>query len=99
VIVGGLVRREKLERWRRASNLMIEWVTVDPSAAHASRRLAQRIRAGGVLAVVVLDGLLDHASFVPIIAAARQLNILVYFAGRAGVARVAQIIAELGNGA
>ncbi len=95
VIVGGQVRHEKLARWRQCFDGALEWLRVDRDGSHSATLLVGRIHAGRVGALILLDGLIDHAFAVPVVAAARRRHVPIVYAGRAGLARVAEILAAI----
>jgi hypothetical protein len=95
VILGGQVRRRKLDRWCVASGLQLDWVRMDPSAGHATRALVAQMRVGSIVAIIILDGLADHASLKPVLATSRSLGIPVAYGHKAGIARMRRVLADL----
>jgi hypothetical protein len=61
VIIGGIVKEEKLRTIRERFNIEAEWYPTDNGGHKVSSNLAQKIRNGGVGAMIILEGLIGHA--------------------------------------
>ena len=95
VLVGGIAKQEKLERLHRQYNIEFEWIDTQRPGMHAISGLEKRVRDGRVLAVVVLDGLLGHKHYEPIVEAARMARIPVAYGDKAGKASLAAAFREI----
>ena len=95
VLVGGIAKQEKLERLHRQYGIEFEWVDTQRPGMHAISGLEKRVRDGRVLAVVVLDGLLGHKHYEPIVEAARTARIPVAYGDKAGKASLAAAFREI----
>jgi hypothetical protein len=97
IILGGQIRHEKLARWRQRFVGALEWLRVDRDGSHRARPLVARIHDGRVGALILLDGLIDHAFSAPVVAAARRRHVPILYAGRAGLARVAELLETISS--
>jgi len=61
VIIGGIVKDEKLRTIRERFNIEAEWYPTDNGGHKISSNLAHKIRNGGVGAMIILEGLIGHA--------------------------------------
>jgi hypothetical protein len=95
VIVGGTAKPEKLERLRRRTDLELEWVGVDPGSTQPILTLERRIRDGRLGAVVVLQDLMAHKHFEPLLTAARQVGVPWAYGGKAGKASLERALGEI----
>lgn len=96
LLVGGTVKNDKLDRVRRRTGIAIEWVGLDAGkSAAAVASLAKRIRAGKVSALVLLNGLLNHKQSEPVLAAAREVDLPLAYADKAGTGSLDRAIGEL----
>jgi hypothetical protein len=95
VIVGGVVKADKLDRLRRRTGLPVEWVPVEHGGTQAIGSLERRIRGGRIAALVVLQDLMGHKHFEPLVVAARQVGMPWVFGGKAGKASIEKALADL----
>jgi hypothetical protein len=95
VVVGGLARREKLERLKALLGFEPDWVETDKPGQQAIRKLEGRILDGKVAAVVVIEGLIGHAQFEPIARATRQTGTLLVYGDKAGKAALDKALHEI----
>lgn len=95
VIVGGGVRNEKLERVRRMTEIQIEWVPVEHGGTHAVDVLERRIRDGRLCGLIVLQDLMGHKHYEPLVQAARQKGLACAYGGKAGKASLEKALREL----
>jgi hypothetical protein len=95
VLVGGIAKQEKLERLHRHYGIEVEWIDTQRPGMHAISGLEKRVRDGRVLAVVVLDGLLGHKHYEPIVEAARLARVPVAYGDKAGKASLAAALKEI----
>ena len=96
LIVGGIVKHEKLERLRAETGVELEWIALDSgrsSAAVAS--VAARLRSGRVDRIVLLEGLIDHKQSDPIKAAARESGVPFAYARKGGLSSVRAALLDL----
>ena len=95
VIIGALAGREKSSALPAEFALDAEWIDTERDGVHAVGNLPQRIRQGRVAAVVILDRIVSHKHTEPVVAAARDANVPVAFAGQGGKASLARAIAQI----
>lgn len=96
VMVGGLVKREKLDRVRARTGIEVEWIGLAAGKSpQAVAALAKRIREGRLAALVLLNGLVDHKQSDPLIAAAREVDLPVAYADKAGKGTLVKAFVEL----
>jgi hypothetical protein len=96
VLVGGVVKNEKLDRVRARTGIEVDWVGLDVGkSAAAVAALAKRIRDGRLAALVLLNGLLDHKQSEPLISAARDVGLPVAYADKAGKGALVKAFVEL----
>lgn len=76
----------------------VEWIETSPSSTGSTSALERRVREGRVAAVVILEGLIGHKHYEPVVAAARQAGIPVAYGGRAGTASLRSAFEEIDSG-
>ena len=86
VIVGGLVINEKIDLCQKRFGIELEWHETDGDAARAADTMAARIRAGGVSAVLILEGLISHKTSNKITDACKAKKIPYAMGDKGGVA-------------
>ena len=95
VIIGGLAGRQKRGVLPAALQSRTEWVDTERDGVHAIGNLPQRIRQQRVLAVVILERAIQHKHSEPVVAAARDANTPVAFAGQGGRASLIEALEQL----
>lgn len=95
VIVGGIAKQQKLVRLVRRTNIALIWVSVPHEGTPTITSLATRIRSSQIAAMVILDGLLGHADFHLLIAAARHEHLPVAYGAKAGMASLLAALTKL----
>jgi hypothetical protein len=95
VLVGGISKQEKLERLQSRYGIQVEWVETQRAGTHAIATLEQRVRDGRIAALVVLDGLLGHKHFEPIVDAARRAGTPLAYGNKGGKASIAGALTEI----
>lgn len=90
VIVGGVVRSERLEFAPREVMERVEWVDTTRQGTHAIGNLPQRIKAGRVAALILMEGLIGHRHSEPLVHVAREVGLPLVFAGKGGRAALAR---------
>ncbi len=96
VVVGGVVKAEKLERLRKSTGIEVEWIGLDVGkSASTVAALAKRIRGGRLAALVLLNGLMDHKQSEPLMSAARDVGLPVVYADKAGKGALSRALLEL----
>lgn len=95
VIVGGSVRNEKLERLRRKTGIDLDWVPVENNSTHTVSALERRIRDGRLCGLIVLQELIGHKHYEPLVQAARQIGLPFAYGGKAGKASIEKALKEL----
>ena len=95
VLLGGIVKADKLERLRRQLGDNVEWETTDTNSTRSINALERRIRDRRVGAVIVLDELLGHRHFEPIVDAARAASVPLSYGAKAGKASLLAALQEI----
>ena len=95
VLLGGVVRQEKLERLSARLGFEPEWLDTKRNGTVAIGALAVRVRDGRVGALVLLDGLVGHQHVEPVLRAARAGNVPVSYGDKAGKASLDAALREL----
>lgn len=90
VLVGGVVRDERIAFMPREIRARIEWIDTTRQGTHAIGNLAQRIKVGRVAALVLMEGLLGHRHSEPLVLAARAASVPIAYAGKGGQAALAR---------
>lgn len=95
VIVGGLVKHDKLQALTDALGFTLEWVETDGASANAIRNVEGRILDGRIAALVVLEGVMSHTHVEPLVRATRQTGTPFAYGDRGGKASLERAFAEL----
>lgn len=95
VVIGALAGRSKERLLPSVLEERTEWVDTERDGIHAIGNLAQRIRQDRVGAVVILDRAVQHKHTEPVLAAARDTNTPVAFAGKGGRASLLRAVEQL----
>jgi hypothetical protein len=95
VLIGGIVKGEKIDLIRQRFGLDVEWVDTSRMGTGTVATLEKRVRENRLAALVLLDGLLGHKHFEPLIAAARQVGLPHAYGGRAGAGSLLRAFREL----
>lgn len=96
LIVGGAVKAEKLDRIRDRTGIEIRWVGLAKGASSSAvRSLSTKIKNGQVAGLVLLEGLMNHKDYDPLIASARQVGLPVAYGGKAGAASLDRALKDL----
>lgn len=98
VMLGGVRKPEKLDKLHQRIDFEVEWIETSAGSTGSTSTLERRIREGNVAAVVILEGLIGHKHYEPVVAAARQADIPVAYGGRAGTASLRSAFEELDSG-
>lgn len=94
VLVGGLVENKKLELIQRRFGIEPEWIETE-NGVRGVQALEGRILSGNVSAVVVLDGLIGHKHFDPLVDAARQTGTPLVYGDTAGTGALKKAFTEI----
>lgn len=95
VMVGGIVKPDKVQAIRERFGVDIEWVDTSRSGNNTIGSVEKRIREKRLAAVIVLQGLISHKHFEPLVGAARQVNLPFAYADKAGTGSVGRALAEI----
>ncbi len=90
VLVGGVVRRDRLGFVPREVLEKLEWIDTTRQGTHAIGNLAQRMKAGRVGALILMEGLVGHRHSDPLVHASREVGIPFEYAGKGGRAALAR---------
>lgn len=107
VLVGGVVKNEKLDRLRKHIGPGVEWIETDANGTKTITALERRIRDGNVGAVIILEELIGHKHHDPLVDAAHIAGTPVAYGRKAGKGSIAKALLEIeaslertaGNGA
>jgi hypothetical protein len=95
LLAGGLLIQEKLKSVQNRFGLDVEWHEIDHDNPRASQTLMSRIRTGKVGAIILLEGVMRHSTYKPVVEAC-NLNRVPYAMGdKAGIASLHGAFAEL----
>jgi hypothetical protein len=95
VMVGGIVKQDKVQAIRDRFGVDVEWVDTSRSGNNTIGSVEKRIREKRLAAVIVLQGLISHKHFEPLVGAARQVNLPFAYADKAGTGSVGRAFAEI----
>jgi hypothetical protein len=95
VLVGGVVKQEKVSLIASKFGIEVEWVDTTRHGTQVIGALEKRIRDRRLAAVVVLQGLIGHKHFEPIVSAARLVGLPFSYADKAGTGSVARAFLEI----
>lgn len=95
VLLGGVVKQEKLDRLKKHFGSDVEWIATDNGNAQGIASLERRVREGRVAAVVVLEELIGHRHFSPVVDAARQATVPLAYGAKAGKASIVRALHDI----
>lgn len=95
VMVGGIVKQDKVQAIRERFGVDVEWVDTSRSGNNTVGSVEKRIREKRLAAVVILQGLISHKHFEPLVGAARQVNLPFAYADKAGTGSVGRAFTEI----
>lgn len=95
VLLGGVVKQEKLERLKKHLGAEVEWIATDNGNPQGIASLERRVREGRVGAVVVLEELIGHRHFSPVVDAARQVVMPIAYGAKAGKASIVRALQDI----
>jgi hypothetical protein len=95
VLLGGVVKQEKLDRLKKHLGGEVEWIATDNGNPQGIASLERRVREGRVGAVVVLEELIGHRHFSPVVDAARQVLMPIAYGAKAGKASIERALQDL----
>ncbi len=95
VIVGGTPHPERLAHLPAELRARIEWIDTSRQGTHAIGNLERRIRERRLLALLLLEEMVQHRHSDPLISAARSVDLPIVYGGRGGRAALRAAMAEL----
>ena len=95
VLLGGVVKQEKLDRLKKNLGAEVEWIATDNGNPQGIASLERRVREGRVGAVVVLEELIGHRHFSPVVDAARQAMMPIAYGAKAGKASIVRALQDI----
>jgi hypothetical protein len=95
VIVGGPPHLERLTVLPAGCRTNVEWIDTTKQGTHAIGNLERRIRDHRILAIIILEGLVQHRHSDPLISAARGVALAHAFGGKGGRAALGQALGEI----
>jgi len=60
VIAGGIEKPEKLRTIKERFNIQAEWLAINNGGPRSTASIVQRIKTGGISAIIILEGLVGH---------------------------------------
>jgi hypothetical protein len=84
VLVGGVIRSDRLGFLPREVIERLEWIDTTRQGTHAIGNLAQRIKARRVAALILMEGVIGHRHSDPVVHATREVGIPMEYAGKGG---------------
>lgn len=96
-ILGGEVDTRKLERMREMSGLGKYLVWYNATVSNADL-IAKHVKSGTCLGVVVLETLMSHRDFYPVVDATRKYHVPLTYAGRVNIDRILGCVMLIENG-
>lgn len=94
-LVGGKVVQEKIRAIHDRFGLDVEWHEIEHDNPRASATFLTRIRAGKLVAIIFLDGLMRNTTYKPLVEACGLHHVMYAMADRAGTASLEAAILEL----
>jgi hypothetical protein len=95
VMIGGIVKQDKIQAIRERFGIDVEWIDTSRSGNNTIGSVEKRIREKRLAAVVVLQGLISHKHFEPLVGAARQVGLPFAYADKAGMGSVSRAFTEI----
>src|SRR5574338_98178 len=95
VLVGGLVKREKLTLIEERFGLEVEWFDIADDNPKRTDTIVRRIGAGNIGAVILLEGLIGHKVSKRVVAACQSNNVPCVRADRGGSGSIEVALLEL----
>jgi len=95
VVIGALSGRDRAQSLSDELAPHVEWIDTERDGAHAIGNLPQRIRQGRVAAVIILDRAVQHRHTESVMAAARDTDVPVAFAGKGGRASLSRAALQI----
>jgi len=95
LLAGGMVVPEKLVSIKERFGLDLEWHEIDHDNPRASQTLVQRIRNGKVGAIILLEGVMRHSTYKPVVELCNLSRIPWAMGDKAGVASIQAAFTEL----
>lgn len=94
LLVGGRVQAEKLARLQARFGDRVAWIATE-GRDRSLRALERRIHDGGVVGLVLLEGVAKHQHTEPLVRAARAASVPHAFAGTGGHGAVERAIVQI----
>jgi hypothetical protein len=95
LLAGGILIQEKLANVKERFGFDIEWHEIDHDNPRASQTLVQRIRAGKVGALILLEGVMRHSTYKPVVEACNNTRVPYAMGDKAGIASLQQAFDDL----
>ena len=95
LLAGGLIIPEKIKSVKERFGIDVDWHEIDHDNPRASNTLIQRIRAGKVGAIILLEGVMRHSTYKPVVEACNNNNVPYAMGDKAGVASLNNAFSDL----
>jgi len=95
LLAGGIKIPEKIKSVHERFGIELEWHEIDHDNPRASQTLMRRIRSGKVGAVILLEGVMRHSTYKPVVEACNNMGVPYAMGDKAGIASLSDAFAEL----
>lgn len=95
LLAGGILIPEKLTNVKERFGLDIEWHEIDHDNPRASQALMSRVRAGKVGALILLEGVMRHSTYKPVVEACNNMHVPYAMGDKAGIASLQSAFDDL----
>lgn len=95
VIAGGIEKPEKLRTIKDRFNIQAEWLAINNGGPRSTASIVQRIKTGGISAIIILEGLIGHPTSRKLMDACLSSNVPYTLGYRGGIGDVEKSLGEL----
>lgn len=95
LLAGGILIQEKITNVKERFGFDVEWHEIDHDNPRASQTLVQRVRAGKVGALILLEGVMRHSTYKPVVEACTNSHVPYAMGDKAGIASLQQAFDDL----
>ena len=95
LLVGGVTKHDKVALCRDKFQLAVQWCELPPAAPRTTRSLCERIEQGSAAAVLILHGLVSHASSDRLVKACQSAGVPFALADRGGSGAIQRALDEI----
>ncbi len=95
VIAGGIEKAEKLRTIRERFGIQAEWLAINNGGPRSTSSIVQKIKTGGISAIIILEGLIGHPTSRKLMDACISSNVPYTLGYRGGIGDVEKSLGEL----